>query len=259
MATLLDVVEATKGFMDSSNLTTVRNFLVLNNEDFESTDYDDMVSTLQSISTNYIASYAQSLYSKQPSALTDAEKYNIYNVMLQQEYINAWNEWFSILQELGVEITCDFNVDGYLVCYYSFSGATPSPIAWIIYNTPPNGTKIIPKPLVQASNAYTLTSIYLPSYSYNSQTYGWFNNPELSGTALSANATATPDSSGYIRLYTAVPRRIFTMHANGLLDILYPRTNSSAVIMQDGTTLESTLGNVETALSNINTALGGML
>jgi hypothetical protein len=114
MATIVDVVNASKGFLDSVNGTALRNFLVLNDGDYlDETDYDDMVLILNKINNDYIASYATSMYGKQPSQLTDSEIFDIRETMTITELENSWNNYFHMWDDFDVMVTIDFAATGW--------------------------------------------------------------------------------------------------------------------------------------------------
>lgn len=267
MATIIDVINASKGLLDGSNQQTLRNFLILNDDWFEETDYTNMVTVLNTINSNYIAPYATSMYGKQPAQLTDSEIFTIRNTMTIAELESAWNNYFQIWDNLSCQISIEFSNSNWVFYYSIIDGSTTYiGVCWVEYNTPSDGDVRRPNPIVNNNNGCILSSDYLSTYSYKGQSLGWYDNSALSGTQLQVNDVITA-VDGKVQLYTGIPTpsKIVRMHnkiTENNVDVkydIYPVTKASAVYLNNGDTVEATIGDIETALSTINTTLGGMV
>lgn len=117
---LIYVVNAVSAIgVNSINVQTVRNFLTLHDEYFDSDDYAEMISFCQEIHDLYLADYAYTYFQKSTSGLTEAERAELWANILPDE---AKAEIFSIRDELandlGIIITEDVDAEGWPVYYY---------------------------------------------------------------------------------------------------------------------------------------------
>lgn len=251
MATITDVIKASKGFLDSSNIQTLQNFLILNDDWFEETDYANMVTVLNSINSNYIAPYATSLYSKQPANLTDSEILTIRNTMTIAELESAWNNYFQIWDNLSCQISVEFSNSNWIFYYSIIDGSTTYiGVCWVEYNTPSDGDVRRPNPIVNNNNGCTLSSDYLSAYSYKGQSLGWYDNSALSGTPLQTGDIVSAVNSK-VQLYTGIstPSKVIQMN-NKITENndevrykIYPITKASAVLLDNGMTLQEWIDN----------------
>lgn len=123
---IIDVVNAAKDAgVNQINVMTLRNFLILNDEYFDSDDYADFIEAINEVRDLYIApiAYGQPFF-KTPAELTDSERYDVYNALDRSEKNAIQKECIDIAKDHGVLLTWDRDAHGYPVVYGSMLGKT---------------------------------------------------------------------------------------------------------------------------------------
>lgn len=120
-ANLMHVVDAVSSIgVNSTNVQTTRNFLILNDEYFDSDDYSDMIRFCQEIHDLYLADYAYTYFQKSTSELTEAERYELWkNILPDEAKVEIYKERNDFCSAHGILITVDTDANGLPVYYYS--------------------------------------------------------------------------------------------------------------------------------------------
>lgn len=121
--TLIDVVEAAKNAgVNSINVQTLRNFLILNDEYFDSDDYADFIDAVNEVKDLYIKDIAYALFYKTPDQLTESERYDVYDALSTSDKLAIFRDFIDLANDHGILITRDFDANGYPVVYGSIRG-----------------------------------------------------------------------------------------------------------------------------------------
>ena len=121
--TIIDVVNAAKDMgVNSINVQTIRNFLILNEDYFDSDDYADFIECINEIRDLYYAPLAASMFYKTPAQLTESERYDLKDSLTRAEGDIIRKKQIEISKDHGVLITVDYDANGYVVYYYSIYG-----------------------------------------------------------------------------------------------------------------------------------------
>jgi hypothetical protein len=121
--TLIDVVEAAKNAgVNSINVQTLRNFLILNDEYFDSDDYADFIDAVNEIRDLYITDLAYALFYKTPDQLTESERYDVYDALSHADKVAIQKDFIDLANDHGVLLTWDWDANGYPVVYGSIRG-----------------------------------------------------------------------------------------------------------------------------------------
>ncbi len=122
---ILDVVNAAKDAgVNSINVQTLRNFLILNDDYFDSDDYSDFIEAVNEIKDLYIAPLAASMFYKTPAQLTESERYDVYDALTKAEKDAIQKDFIDLAKDHGVLLTWDRDANGYPVVYASIYGDT---------------------------------------------------------------------------------------------------------------------------------------
>lgn len=122
--TLIDVVQAVqRAGANSINAQTVRNFLTLNDEYFDSDDYADMIAVCEDIRENYTDPYAERVFGKTAIELTEDERNQMWRPesegglsMVQRREI--WALWTEYGADNGLVTIQAYDANGYAVFYH---------------------------------------------------------------------------------------------------------------------------------------------
>lgn len=124
MAEIFDVVGAAQEVgVYSLNMHTITNFLVLNEEYFNSGDFDSMIAVCEEIRENYTDPYAERVFRKTAAELTEEERKQMWRpesdgglpMAQRREICEIWTDYE---QRNGYVTTQDYDVDGYAVFYH---------------------------------------------------------------------------------------------------------------------------------------------
>lgn len=122
---IIDVVNAAKDAgVNQINVMTLRNFLILNDEYFDSDDYADFIEAVNEVRDLYIAPLAYSLFYKTPAELTDSERYDVYDALTRAERNAIQKDFIDLAKDHGVLLTWDRDANNYPVVYASMLGKT---------------------------------------------------------------------------------------------------------------------------------------
>lgn len=129
--TLIDVIEAYKNAgCWSINVQTARNFLILNDEYFDSDHYADFIDAINEIRDLYITDLAYALFHKTPDDLLETERYDVFDALSKEDKCAIFGDTLVILNDYGVGITFDVDANGYPVFYGDMSRVNK-----IVYHT----------------------------------------------------------------------------------------------------------------------------
>lgn len=118
--TLFDVVAAANNSgMNSLNIQTLSNFLVSNEDEFTSADFNSMIQFFNMMGEAIFADYAYTYCNKTPDQLTEEERYIVWNALP----FEAKDALFAGLINLGnahrFMVSFDTDAEGYPVLYYT--------------------------------------------------------------------------------------------------------------------------------------------
>jgi hypothetical protein len=126
--TLIDVVEAAKNSgVNSINVQTLRNFLILNDDYFDSDDYADFIDFFNEISDLYVKDLAYALFYKTPDQLTESERYDVYDSFSHADKDAIERDLIDLCNDHGILLTKDWDANGYPVYYGSIRGKDTTP------------------------------------------------------------------------------------------------------------------------------------
>lgn len=123
--TLIDVVNALRNMgVYSFNEQTVRSFLILNDEYFDSDDYADFIDVVNEIRELYTDPWAENNYSKTASQLTPSERYEMWAFesdgglpLVDRQEIH--DMFIEVSNDNGVLIDQTVDANGNAVFYFS--------------------------------------------------------------------------------------------------------------------------------------------
>ena len=122
---LLDVVNAAQDAgVNKINVMTLKNFLILNDEYFDSDDYAEFIDAVNEVRDLYVAPLAYSLFYKTPAELTESERYEVFDAMTRAERDAIEKDFIKLAKDHGVLLTWDRDANGYPVVYASMLGKT---------------------------------------------------------------------------------------------------------------------------------------
>ena len=246
MATKDDVIQAwTQAGWPVEIIQQMRGYLDANASNYTPASYDDIVNTGLQIGNQFFRGQSTALWS-----LTTAEQQDIGNT------INAM--WTRQLTRFAITTLTTGKWSWHMEYDGAFAGDT-----WIFYSTPSGEPTMMPALMAGT----TLQNGYLPVYKdSNLVEYSWFADSSASGNPLQIGDIITPVDT-VATLYAGIPtpskivqmNNKITENNNEVRYKIYPITKASAVYLNNGDTVETAIGDVETALSTINTTLGGMV
>ena len=126
--TLIDVVEAVKNMgVNSINVQTIRNFLILNDEYFDLDDYVDFIDTINEIKDLYIRPFAYEQFNKTPDQLTEPERSITWSLESEgglpiSDRQDIHDKFIEISNDKGVLVIQDYDMNELAVFYYSIRG-----------------------------------------------------------------------------------------------------------------------------------------
>lgn len=122
---LLDVVNAAQDAgVNKINVMTLKNFLILNDEYFDSDDYAEFIDAVNEVRDLYIAPIAYAKYGKTPAELEESERYDVFDLMTRAERDAIEKDFIKLAKDHGVLLTWDKDAQGYPVVYASMLGKT---------------------------------------------------------------------------------------------------------------------------------------
>lgn len=122
---LLDVVNAAQDAgVNKINVMTLKNFLILNDEYFDSDDYADFIDAVNEVRDLYVAPLAYSIFYKTPAELKESERYEVFDAMTRAERDAIEKDFIKLAKDHGVLLTWDKDAQGYPVVYASMLGKT---------------------------------------------------------------------------------------------------------------------------------------
>ena len=124
--TTLDVVNA---FEDAGvlklNIINLKNFLILNKEYFDSSDYAEFIDFANEIRDLYISPVAYSLFFKTPAELTTSERYDVYDALSKAEKDAIIKSLVDMAEDHYILVTFDEDANGYPLAYGSMRQNAP--------------------------------------------------------------------------------------------------------------------------------------
>lgn len=124
--TTLDVVNA---FEDAGvlklNITSLKNFLILNKKYFDSSDYAEFIDFANEIRDLYISPLAYSLFYKTPAELTTSERYDVYDALSKAEKDALTKSLVDMAEDHYILVTFDEDANGYPIVYGSMRQNAP--------------------------------------------------------------------------------------------------------------------------------------
>lgn len=124
--TTLDVVNA---FEDAGvlklNITSLKNFLILNKKYFDSSDYAEFIDFANEIRDLYISPLAYSLFYKTPAELTASERYDVYDALSKAEKDAITKSLVDMAEDHYILVTFDEDANGYPIVYGSMRQNAP--------------------------------------------------------------------------------------------------------------------------------------
>lgn len=230
MATKDDVIQAwTQAGWPVEIIQQMRNYLDDNASNYTPASYDDIVNTGLQIGNQFFRGQSTALWS-----LTTAEQQYIGNT------INAM--WTRQLTRFAITTLTTGKWSWHMEYDGAFAGDT-----WIFYSTPSGEPTMMPALMAGT----TLQNGYLPVYKdSNLVEYSWFADSSASGNPLQVGDTITPVDT-VATLYAGIPIPSKVIQMNNKIEEnndavrykIYPITKASAVLLDNGMTLQEWIDN----------------
>lgn len=126
--TLIDVVDKAKNIgVTSINVQTIRNFLILNDEWFDSDDYADFIDVMSEICDLYLKDYAYARFNKTPDQLTESERYDMWALESEgglpiSDRQSIHDTFMEVSNDYGILVVQSYDPNGAAMFYFSIRG-----------------------------------------------------------------------------------------------------------------------------------------